>query len=422
VSATIGIELDAGVIRGVRLERWSASPTRTLETEWTADTIAQVALGLKEQLGRARRVAVAVQLPLLFVKRVKLPPLPAAERRKILRLEPQRFFPVRLEDVVIGLGHGDLVFAAREHSVAEWTAALEVLGPVDLIEPGPVALARALGSVGVTDAVALLDDAAYGVGVIEIRNGAVTSARRIHGSLTAAAAALELAVGDSPRPIYLAPWSEDRALALAPGLSGAAPEPLPATPTVPAPFLTAFGAARGIGRDLDDALLTDELGARIRGRRRRELVIAAFACAAALVCALLSADAWRARTVRDMAAQVRDLQAKAVPALALRNEFDSLSRQTQAVAAVEAERPDPLRVLLALLGRLPPGAHLQALRLTGAVWQIDGYAPQAASVIDALGDAPEFHEVRVISATNRAQFGDRTYESFSVAFRFVPAS
>jgi hypothetical protein len=422
VSATIGIELDARVIRGVRLERWSQGPPRTLEAEWTADTIAEVALGLKEQLGRAGRVAVAVRLPLLFVKHVKLPPLPAAERRKILRLEPQRFFPVRLEDVVIGLGRGDLVFAAREHNVAEWTAALEVLGPVDLIEPGPVALARALGSVGVTDAVALLDDAACGVGVIEIRNGAVTGARRIYGPLAAAAAAIELAEGDSSHPIYLAPWSEERALALAPELSGAAPEPLPATPTVPVPFLTAFGAALGIGGDLDDALVTDELGARIRGRRRRELVIAALACVAALVCAVVSADAWRGRTVRQMAAQVRDLQAKAAPALALRNELDSLSRQTQAVAAVEAERPDPLRMLLALLSRLPPGAHLQALRLTGAVWQIDGYAPQAASVIDALGDAPEFHEVRVISATNRAQFGDRTYESFSVAFRFIPAS
>jgi hypothetical protein len=80
-----------------------------------------------------------------------------------------------------------------------------------------------------------------------------------------------------------------------------------------------------------------------------------------------------------------------------------------------------LRVLLALMSRLPSGAHLQSLRLTGAGWQIDGYAPQAASVIQALGGAPEFQQVRFISATNRAQFGARTYESFSVAFRFVPA-
>jgi hypothetical protein len=420
VSASIGLELDPRVIRGVRLEGWNRRPTRTLEAEWTADGIGEVVRGLREQLGPARRVAVAIRLPLLFAKRVKLPPLPPAERRKILRLEPQRFFPIRLEELVIQLGPGELVFAAREDKIAEWTAALEVLGPVDLVEPGPVALARALGRAGVTDAVAVLDDAASGLGVIEIRSGVVTGTRRVYGPLAAAAAALASAAGGSPHPVYLAPWSEDRARALAP--SGAVPAPMPDTRAVPAPFLTAYGAALGIGRDTDDALLTDELGARIRGRRRRELVFAALACMAALVFALTSADAWRARTVRQLAAQVRDLQAKAVPALALRNEVGILSRQTQAVAELESERPDPLRVLLALLGRLPPGAYLQALRLTGTEWQIDGYAPQAASVIEALGGAPEFHEVRFISATTRAQFGDRTYESFSVAFRFVPAS
>jgi hypothetical protein len=420
VSASIGLELDPRVIRGVRLEGWSPRPTRTLEAEWTADGIEEVVRGLREHLGRARRVALAVRLPLLFAKRVKLPPLPPAERRKILRLEPQRFFPVRLEELVIALGQGDLVFAAREDKIAEWTAALEALGPVDLVEPGPVALARALGRAGVTDAVAVLDDAASGVGVIEIRSGAVTGTRRVYGPLAAAAAALESAAGGSPHPVYLAPWSEDRARALAP--RGAVPEPMPDTRAVPAPFLTAYGTALGIGRDPDDALLTDELGARIRWRRRRGLAVAALACVAALALALTSADAWRARTARGLAAEVRDLQAKAVPALALRNELGILSRQTQAVAQVEAERPDPLRVMLSLLSRLPPGAYLQALRFTGGGWQIDGYAPQAASVIEALGGAPEFHEVRFIAATNRAQFGDRTYESFSVAFRFVPAS
>jgi len=422
VSASIGLELDPHKIRGVRLEGWNPRPTRTLEAEWTTESIEEVVRGLREELGQARRVAVAVRLPLLFAKRVKLPPLPPAERRKILRLEPQRFFPVRLEDLVIALGQGDLVFAAREDRIAEWTAALEALGPVDLVEPGPVALARALGSSGVTDAVAVLDDAEGGVGVIEIRDGSVTSARRVYGSLAAAGAALESAAAGSSPPVYLAPWTEERARALAPALSGASLEALPETPAVPAPFLTAYGAARGIGRDLDDALLTDELGARIRGRRRRELVFAAIACAAALVFALLSVDAWRERTVRELVTEVRELQTKAAPALALRNEIGILSRQTQAVAQVETERPDPLRVLLALSSRLPSGAHLRALRLTGAGWQMDGYAPQAASVIEALGGAPEFREVHFLSATNRAQVGDRTYESFSIAFRFVPAS
>ncbi|HZE74903.1 MAG TPA: PilN domain-containing protein [Gemmatimonadales bacterium] len=419
MSTCIGIELDSRTVRGVRLEGWTPRPTRSLEAEWGAGGIEQVVLGLREQLGQARRVAVAIRLPLLLAKRVRLPPLPPAERRKILRLEPQRFFPVRLEDLVIALGEGDLVFAAREDAVAEWAGALEALGPVELVEPGPVALARALRSTGIADGTAVLDDAERGVGVIEIHDGAVTGARRLYGSLAAAGAALSSGGTAPPGRVYVAPWSDDRARTLALHLPGAVLEPLPGTATVPAPFLSAYGAALGVGRDLDDTLLPDELGARIHARRRRELVLGVLACVAAVVFALVSVDAWRSRTVRGLAAEVQALQSKAAPALALRNELGILSRQTQAVAQLQAERPDPLKVLLALSSRLPSGAHLRSLRLTGAGWQIDGYAPQAAGVIQALGGAPEFREVHFLSATNRAQIGDRTYESFSVAFRFV---
>jgi general secretion pathway protein L len=186
--------------------------------------------------------------------------------------------------------------------------------------------------------------------------------------------------------------------------------------------LSAYGAALGVGRKLDDSLLPDELSARARARRRRDLGFAAVACVAAVVFALVSIDGWRERSVRGLATEVRELQTKAAPALALRNELGILSRQTQAVAQLSAGRPDPLKVLLALSTRLPAGAHLRSLRLTGAGWQIDGYAVQAAGVIQALGGAPEFREVHFLSATNRAQVGDRTYESFSVAFRFVSPS
>jgi len=419
VSALIGLELDPHKVRGVRLEGWNRRPTRTLEADWTADSIEQVVLRIREHLGHARRVAVAFRLPLLFTKRVKLPPLPPAERRKVVRLEPQRFFPVRLEELVIALGQDDLVFAAREAQIAEWTVALETLGAVELIEPGPVALARALVRGGVTNAVAVLDDTESGVGMIEIRDGSVTAARRIYGSVATAGAALRSATEPTGRPIYLTPWTDDQARALSPDLVAGSVVPLPDLPTLAAPFLTAYGAALGIGRNLNDALLTDDLSARIRGRRRRELVFAGLACAAALVFALVSAESWRARAVRGLAAEVHGLQAKAAPALALRNELGILSRRTQAIAQLQAERPDPLRVLLALSSRLPAGAHLRTLRLSGAGWQIDGYAAQAASVIEALGSAPEFREVHFLSATNRAQVGDRAYESFSIAFRFV---
>ena len=113
---------------------------------------------LREGLGRAARVTVAVRLPLLFAKRIRLPPMPLAERRKVLRLEPQRYFPVRLEDLVVAVREDDLVFAAREEAVEGWMRALDELGPVELVEPGPVALARALDKVGIRDGIVALDD------------------------------------------------------------------------------------------------------------------------------------------------------------------------------------------------------------------------------------------------------------------------
>src|SRR6266511_5114447 len=81
-----------------------------------------------------------------------------------------------------------------------------------------------------------------------------------------------------------------------------------------------------------------------------------------------------------------------------------------------------LPILLRALSRqLPAGAVVRGLRSTGGEWQVDGYAPNAARLLAALGATPEFKEVHFLSATNRAQLGDRTYESFSLAFRFVPA-
>jgi hypothetical protein len=414
------VELDARAIRGVRVDGWRGRPVRAAEAEWDPENPAEGVRALRKNLGRARRVAVAVRLPLLFAKRVRLPPLPRAERRRVLRLEPQRFFPVRLEDVVVAVGRGDFVFAAREAPITAWVRALEELGPVDLVEPGPVALGRALGRRGIADGIALLDDAERGVGLIDIRGGEVDCVRRLYGPLAEAAPALATAGGSVTLTIYLAPWDEERARALASHLPDCTLEPLPSSRDVPADFLSAYGAALGVGRDLADALLPDELDARIVARRRRGYIVAAVACAASVLFALTSADAWRARAARDIDTRVHALEGRAAPVIALQSELAMRRRQADAVARIEAERPDPLMVLLALSRHLPAGAHLQSLGLTGASWQIDGFAPQAAEVTQSLGSAPGFREVHVLSATNRARVGDRTYESFSVAFRFVP--
>src|SRR3989441_750714 len=323
--ARLGVELGARAIRGVRVEGWHHAGTRAVEIEWDRENPEEALHSLRQHLGAARRIAVAVDLPLLYAKRVQLPALPAAERRNILRLEPERFFAIRGEEVVPAVGgwggaDNDLVFAVREGPLAGWVAALERIAPVELVEPVPAALSRVLARGHVTDAVTLFD---------------------------------------AGRPI--------------------------------------------------------------RGRHRREFGLAAALCGAALVCALAALDGWRARATRDLTAGLQALRERAAPALALATQLDVLNRQAEAIRQVRAERPDPLRVLLALSRRLPPGAFLRGIRQSAAEWQIDGHAANAARLIGELGSPPEVQDVHFLSATNRAQIGDRTYESFALAFRYAPA-
>lgn len=420
----IGIELDGQALRAVRLGG-RAGP-RVLETSCDPASPAEAVRAIREGLGRARRVALAVRLPLLFAKRVRLPAMPAAERRNVLRLEPQRYFPVRLEDLVVAVREDDLVFAAREASVGEWIRALEELGPVDLVEPGPVALARSLAEAGIRDAVVALDDREAGLGVIELRAGSVAGVRRLYGGGAQGPGAPGNGGGGgggggatTPR-IYLSPWTQDRATELAADFPGTVLEPLPDLRAIPSSFLSAYGAALGIGGDLEQALLPDDQRRRILGRRRKKLVVAMLAAAASAVFLVASLDAWRARTANSLAAAVNALEVQTAPAIALQRQLTALDRETRAVAGIVASRPDPLRVLLLVSERMPRTARLRSLRLSGAEWQIDGYARRAAEVTQALGGTPALSDVRVLAATNRAQMGKQMNESFALAFRLVP--
>ena len=420
--ARLGIELGARTIRGVRLDGWGKPRIRVLEIAWDRDNPLEAVPALKQHLGAARRIAVVLDLALLWAKRVRLPALPAAERRAILRLEPERFFAVRAADLVPAVrADDDLVFAAAGGPLASWVAALEQIAPVELVEPSPVALARALGRVPLADAVALCDARGDGIGLVEIQGGRVTGARRLFGDVDGAAAALASAT--PPATVYLSPWSEERVQALTARLPSIKWQPLPAVAEVAGPFLPAYGAALAIGSapDIATTLASPDLGRVIRTRHRRELGLALAACVAALVFAGTAIDAWRARATRELAVGLPALRQRAAPALALEAQLEALAWQAQAIRQIEAERPDPLRVLLALSRQLPPGAFVRGIRSSGAEWQVDGYAPNAARLLAGLGAAPQFKEVHFLSATNRAQVGDRTYESFALAFRYAPA-
>src|SRR5207247_5268321 len=181
-------ELGTRTIRAVRLEGWPRPRARAVEIAWDRESPDEAVQALGQHLGAARRIAVAVDLPLLFTKRVKLPALPAAERRRILRLEPERFFAVRADEIVPAVrADEDLVFAARETPLAGWVSALERLAPVDLVEPAPVGLSRALARAAtpLADAVALFDGRAGGIGLVVLCGGWVGGGRWLFGGVEA---------------------------------------------------------------------------------------------------------------------------------------------------------------------------------------------------------------------------------------------
>ena len=428
----IGIEIRRDTLRAAQLSGWPHRRVRIAEAAWQWDDPAAIATAvetIRVALGPASRVAVAVDLALLLTKRVKLPPVPAAEKRRILSLEPDRFFAVRGgEDLVVSARDDDgLVFAARERELSAWTSALEPLGPIESVEPAPVALARALSRAGVNDAAVVLDRAADGVGVVEVAGGVVRAARRVRGDLSDAVAAIaessprEQSARVSSATVCVEPWDDARAQTLRASASSLTAGALPTVADVPPAYLAAYGAAIGIGVTRDASLMSPELARGAAGRRRRSLVTAAAACALALVFAIGAVDAARARAEARLDNAIGALRARAGEVSALQQEAEALTREATAVATLEARRPDVLEVLQLLTRLLPRDSHVRGLRWSGGRdWQMEGRSSNAARLVPLFEDHPRLEGVRFVESTSRVTSRGQTYESFSLAFRLVP--
>ena len=96
-----------------------------------------------------------------------------------------------------------------------------------------------------------------------------------------------------------------------------------------------------------------------------------------------------------------------------------LRREAIKLSAIAAERVNPLGVLLDVTRLLPPDAHVQSIRSSGAEWEVDGLAGDAAQLIPLFEESTAFAEVQFRSATNRVRLGNTDYERFALAFRYV---
>lgn len=423
MKGVLGIELSATTLRGVRLNGWPPRPADSAEVKWDPDSPAEGVAALFEKLGAGTRVVLAFDLSLLFVKRLKLPPVPAAEKRRIVSLEPDRFFAVRGgEEMTVVLRDGDtLAFAASEEKLAAWLAAMETLGPLDYVEPGPVALARALARSGISDATILMDRDTAGWVIAEVAGGILRDARRVPGTCLEAASRFDEAKRDGARRrvLRLEPWNEERAEEIMGENPSLDLRPLPSIAGGGTSSMVAYGAALGAGSALETALVPDATTRQIRARRRQPQLVAAAACVAALGFALWSADYSRTRTEKGLDAQLRAVSGRASSTLALETETRRLAQEQQVLKRAQLERPQQLATLLAVSVRLPADAHVQMLRASGLEWQLDGVAGNAARLIPALESHERLEGVRFLQATRRAERRGEILENFSLAFRAV---
>jgi hypothetical protein len=391
------------------------------ELDWDPDLPSEAAAALKDQLGVAGAVAITVDLGFTFVKRVKLPPLTLEEKRRVLALEPERYFPVRGEGVVVSLRDGDdLIFAVRERQLESWIAAMEALGPIELVEPAPHSLARALRSAGVSDAaVLLLPPEDQGAALLEIEAGTVLNARRLFGSPTDALS--ELAEdGWSPSQQRLLAMSDGALDTIAATWPKADAASLPHVEHCPKEYTVAHGAALGIGARTEGALTTAELARRWARREKRRLATAVATLVGAAALLLFAVDGYRERAQRRIETEIAALGDRAQAVMALQSEAERLRGDLEALTDIIGGRMDPLEVFLSASRLLPDDAYVRTIQGSESEWRLDGYAGDAANLIPIFEASSAFEEVRFVRATNRVRLGNENYEDFSLALRYVP--
>ncbi len=388
--------------------------------EWTEAAPDDTVAALRERFGTGARIAVAVDMSALLVKRIALPALPADQRRQMVSLDPERYFPIRDEQLVVGVRGDDLVVAARAEQFDRMTEALAALGAVERVEPAPAALARHLAASDASDALFVMADPHdQDCAVVSMQAGHVAAIRKLRGDAQEIAAAAR-AVSDGAGRCYLYPWREPLAEQLA--RSGLTAEPIPAPPGSTEAFAGARGALLGIDGPDDLTFVSPSLARRRAARAWRRGILATAALLAALIAAVWSVDLRRERTLAALERRVTARQDEAAEVRDLLTEVAAAQEEVRTLAAVSRERQDPLEVLLLVTRLLPPDAYLRSLAVSGEEWELDGYARDAASLIPTFEQSDALEDVRFRSATTRVQLDNESYESFSLALRYVPAS
>jgi Tfp pilus assembly protein PilN len=416
----IGIEIGPHRLRAVRIGGARSGRIDSMEVEWSSDAPAETVSALRERFGPGALLSVAVDTAALLVKRVTLPPLSLEERRRILTIDPERYFPVRGEDLVVAVRDDDLAFAAPAAQFDRWVDALGALGAVERVEPAPVALVRYLAGRGGHDGIVVIAHPGdRQCAVVLAQGGSLRGVRRVFnrpGEMAEAVRTMGIAGG----AVYLYPWRDDLAAELAADVGDATLERVPQPVGTTEPFACAVGAALGVDAGPEATFASPALARRQASRRRWRAAGAAISVVAASVVLFSAFGAYRERALRILDERIAERRAAAAEVQDLQEELAGLRRELGTLDQVEEGRADPLSALLALTRTLPGDAHVRGIHNAGDQWEVDGYARDAARLIPVLEESNAFAEVRFRTATTRARVGTENYETFSLALRYLP--
>lgn len=422
--ARLGIELGPHFARAVVVPFRPRAGLRPITAEWDPDDPLPGLRSLADKLGFRGPVYAAVDLSLLSVRRLSLPPVSPEQKRRMIQLDPSRYFAAPGELVLAVRGEDGLVFAVSEPRLVAWTEALAEIGPVRRIDSGPVALARALVHSGAPDPATVVRGDGDSLQVLEIEDGRLRTARRPYAGEAVSGGALEPAADDqrAPAPAVFLEAQTDAMVRFAAARWGdVEARPLEEVGELEPEYLTALGAALKPESGWLDSLYTPEMERAHKWREVRRRGLALATLVAALAFTTLSIDGRRERALERLESRTVELAQQATEARDLRGRTEFLRAGALAIAAIEAERPRPLDGLLELTRRLPPEAWIESIRATTDEWQIEGYAPDAAALVPLFEDDPRFEDVRSVSGTSRTRLNGTTYENFSLILRRVRA-
>jgi len=379
MSDTVVLLLDTARVVGVS----SRKDETPWESPWNGIASAEFVRELENRFGEISQFVLVVGLGFLEIARPELPPLPVDAQIALLRRDADRYFPI---DGSVAVAFVDGIgFAMTSAQLAAWVRSLEQIGRVVSCFALPALCTRALpnGEYSISTAG---DD----VSRIVVTDGQLRDVRRI-------------ARGDDSEPATRHSLKNTREFDV---------------------FRVLQSASRSQDAPASAQLLDDSLQSTFARRRATAILrsCAMLACAIALLA--WSADRWRSREVQAMRTLVTTLRTNATAAqlAATRVALATSERRLLHSADSASTSGSGAHDVLARLGMIvPKDAFVTRLEWDGSAWRIDGSASDAARLVPLLDADSLFSEVRTVGASTRFLDAGKSRESFSIAFRTLPA-